>query len=794
VTERARICRASAPWLTAVVALAIARPVGAAVPPGLAAALAPEGGPETPERRLLRIYVNDVDQGVQVAVTSGQRVTLPRETLQALRIDGDKLELPGDGHVRWTLDYAGGTLYLWVPSSAFSVLHLGVQSASPDHLSEETWATWVNYDANARTTVSGRTSGEAGWGGDANLIASGPDFIGSAGWAYDSDVDRAPVRLNDSVTWRPASLSLAVTAGDATSDVIPSVSAARPLLFGGIEVGTDHSGQPSWTSSPIASVAGTAQAQSSLDLYVDGLRELHSETSGGPYQVDLPPGIAGQPASLVITDVTGRKQIISIQTPVVEPALVSAGTFLWSAGAGLPRYGFGNGDTSYQNSPYAWGGARYGWSNRFTAIGHAEGGSGFAEGETGFDSLPWNWLGVRALVAASRSANVSGGQASIGTTAILPWGFNLDISYARASSGFRDIVADSGLKWAIAHHALATASLPQKSSMLARLDWQVTNTGQLGIGYQRISYPGSYPVTIASATASLTVGGVPFFAELSRAGSGGGRSDVTGIVGVTLSFGAVSASASAGYSDGTIGGNVQANRGLGFAEGDYGWNVNASRSVGGPFVDASAQVRTGYGIPGIAYQEFGGTGTASVTMQGTIGQAAMHPFVADPVIGGVAIVQGGAPGLPVTLNGNDKGRTGDDGMLAVPLDVAEVPLRLALDVTRMPIEAVPGATQATVTVRQAGATLAHFATRSARAAARVTVTLDGKPPPLGSTLMGHQDSAPLDESGRAWLPAIERGEVLTVSLPDGGTCRVHTGFDGHGNIRRRIGPLPCTAD
>lgn len=227
------------------------------------------------------------------------------------------------------------------------------------------------------------------------------------------------------------------------------------------------------------------------------------------------------------------------------------------------------------------------------------------------------------------------------------------------------------------------------------------------------------------------------------------------------------------------------------AKWNVGWNVNTQRTPAGIYVNAETNVRTGYGIAGVSVFTLGSTTTAHATMSGSAGLADNHPFVADPVNGGIVVVNGGAPGLPVSMNGDAKGDTGSDGKLAIPVDVVSTPQRVMLDTARLPMNMLAAATQQEVTIRSGGASTASFGARMASSSAIVTVTVGGKPPPVGSTLVGAADSAPIDSHGRAYIQEIGRGEVLDVEFPDGGSCKVATGFDGHGGVGRHIGPFPC---
>ena len=237
-------------------------------------------------------------------------------------------------------------------------------------LSSETWGAYANYDINLRRgfgpAQNGTGTTDAGtgfrWGGLFDLNGFAPDLLAHNSFAYDSarQGGQPLVRLDSNLTWRPASLDLAASGGDLISDVALSLPAARAYRFGGVQIGTDHSGTPAWTSLPVPSVSGTAQAQSSIDVYINGQRQFQTRTSGGPFSLVLPPGAAGSPTSIVVTDVTGRNILLPLEVPPVNSRLLREGTFLWSAGAGAPRFGYGSRSGDYLAQPYGFANARYG--------------------------------------------------------------------------------------------------------------------------------------------------------------------------------------------------------------------------------------------------------------------------------------------------------------------------------------------------------------------------------------------------------------------------------------------------
>src|SRR5438128_8289799 len=223
---------------------------------------APEAVP--PQMQLVQIFVNGVDSGLHQIIVASGTVSLPAPTVVALRIagvPGDTLILTGRADITSRFDEAKSVLNLTVPIAMLGPNRLNL---GPDNrelsLSPETWGTYANYDVNLRRSFGAAQNGTgtigAGtglrWGGLLDLNGLGPDLIAHSSWAYDSA--RQPgqplVRLDSNLTWRPAWLDLATIAGDLISDGPISLPAARSYRFGGFQVGTDHSGSPSWTSLP----------------------------------------------------------------------------------------------------------------------------------------------------------------------------------------------------------------------------------------------------------------------------------------------------------------------------------------------------------------------------------------------------------------------------------------------------------------------------------------------------------------------------------------------------------------
>jgi outer membrane usher protein len=757
----------------------------------------------SPQVQLVQIFVNGVDAGFHQIIVAAGSISLPAATIAALRIasvSGDTLVLTGRADIASQFDEAKSVLNLTVPISMLGPSQLNLLPGGELTLSPETWGTYVNYDMNMRRAFGGPTTGPGAglrWGGLFDLNGLGPDLIGHNSWAYDSgrSSGQRSVRLDTNLTWRPASLDLATTAGDLISDVPLSLPAARPYRFGGVEIGTDHSGSPSWTGLPVPSVSGTAQAQSSIDVYINGQRQFQTRTSGGPFSLVLPPGAAGSPTSIVVTDVTGRNIVLPLQVQPVDVRLLREGTFLWSVGAGAPRFSYGSLSWDYLLQPYGFANARYGVTDGLAVSLHSEGGRRLAELEAGADFAATSWLSTHSSIAGSRSDRGNGSFASAGLSIRAPWQLSFDSMISRSIGPFDDVVSASGRSYDIKHGISPLSTLPPKSSISGRITWQPTPAFSLTSSYQQTSYIGSPRIGLASLSASYRIGDVPTFVTLSR--TTGRQNSMAVIFGVSFTFGGdIQTTATGGYETGTgpgsrISGGFSAAKPLREEVGDIGWQATAQRQPSGIYADAAAEVRTGYGIPGVEVNSFAGQTTGYVKARGSLGFVEWHPFVGDPVTGGLVLADGGAPGMPIQLNGYDKGKTSFDGKLLIPDAIPGAQQRVAIDTSRLPLNLIPSDTDKSVVVRRGGATVAGFGAQSADTSAIVLVTVDGKPPPIGSNLVAATSSAPIDRKGQAYLPSLARDEVLTVEFADGGSCKVHTTFDGQGGVTRKIGPFAC---
>lgn len=766
----------------------------------------PESGMTGPQTLLVQIFINGLPQGLFSATQTAHGINLSFETLQQLKLPWSSLIVPAPTKgVTGQYDVQTGTLHLQIPVADLQEQTLNAYAQNeppPLLLSPEAVGGWVTYNLNVRHVFGtsstrplfSRGNNSDALGGVAQFVSTGPDFLGNAGFAYDSSVDAAPIRLDDSLTWRPQALAFAASVGDGVSSVTSVTAAARSWRFGGIAMGTDHSAMPGWSQSALPSILGSAQADSAVDLYVNGVRAYQTRIAGGKFNLVLPAGASGQSSRVVITDASGRTQIINLQAPLVYADTIRPGLFLWSVGAGAPRFNYATQQTSYENQVYGYATGRYGLSNRTTAEGHLEAGPGLVESELGLNGILGRRVAYQALLGASQAGTQRGGAVSGGVSLALPGQLTLDETAGYNLPGFRDVVAVSGRAYDLRQgYTHLAQNLPYRSQISTRLSWQLPARLSLSLSWQQFSYPQEAHIGFESASLGWSNRVAPAFLTVSE-DNGNGQSGFSVLAGVSISFGRRSLAASSGFASHAEMLDVSAASSLPQSGNGLGWQVNASQEQQTRFVDARVEARTSAFIPGLELQNSSSTNTGVVSLSGVAGVIGLHPFVSASNQSGMMIADVGVPGVSVIANGEPAGRTGWMGTVAVPVAGDGVAETVAIDTSKMPFDDIAGTTSMTAALRQDSATILHFNVKTASFGAVIVVTVNGKPPPLGSTLVGQESQAPIDNHGRAYLPSMRKHELLSVLLPNGQTCHVQTNFNGQGGMGLVLGPLPCVGE
>jgi outer membrane usher protein len=248
----------------------------------------------------------------------------------------------------------------------------------------------------------------------------------------------------------------------------------RPVRLGGLQIGRNYGLQPYRVLTPTPSFLGQAVVPSTVELYVDGLRQYSGQVPVGPFQLAAQPGISGTGnAQVVVTDAFGRMQTLDFSFYGTQQ-LLAKGLSDWSAGVGHLREDFGQRSFAYDDRTVASASWRGGVSDTFTGEAHAEGGGGLAQAGVG----GWWLLGAagvfNAAYAHSDYHGLQGGQWALGYS----WNNrrSTSICAAYAAGDYRDLGALQG-------------NLPPSISEQATVGLDLLRLGTLSASYLRLRYP-----------------------------------------------------------------------------------------------------------------------------------------------------------------------------------------------------------------------------------------------------------------------------------------------------------------
>lgn len=556
---------------------------------------------------------------------------------------------------------------------------------------------------------------------------------------------------------------------------------SRPVRMGGVQIGRNYGLQPYRVLTPTPTFLGEAVVPSSVELYVDGLRQYNGEVPVGPFQLAAQPGISGAGnAQVVITDAYGRMQTVDFAFYGAQQ-LLAQGLTDWSVGVGRMRREFGIRSFAYDTPVLASGTWRHGISNRFTAEAHAEGGGGVANAGAG----GWWLLGAggvfNAAYAHSRADGREGGQWALGYS----WNnrrFNLNAATRRTHGDYRDL------------GALQDALPPDVTDQLT-LGLTLGRAGAISASYLRLSYPDGDDNRYASLFWNKTFS-ERWSAYLSFNQDLSDRDDRSVYLSVSASLGrnrqsSVSAQRNGDRSLYAV--DVSQPVPGDGSQGGFGWRLQARDGDGGAGGLAELGWLNRVGRYAFGASRQGDANYAYASAAGSLVWMGGHVFAAREVPDAFAVVStAGFGGIPVRLENRLIGVTDANGLLLVTPLLSWQRNRLSIDTLDLPAEMRADRVDTWVTPRQNAGLGVSFGLRRTRQATVVLHDPQGAALPPGSrvhlpdgrqTIVGYDGEAYLDD-----LPAQSRLRVET----ERGRCDVEVAVVGTADgTPLRIGPLRC---
>ncbi|KOR45161.1 fimbriae usher protein [Xanthomonas oryzae] len=748
----------------------------------------PPGATPQPQTLYLDVTLNQADRGLAPFELVDGRLRGSVETLRKLgfiladRVPGALVDLDRLPDVEVRYDAALQRLALQVPLAqlSLSTTVLKTEQVAPPSATASP-GLLLNYDLYA-TRNAGASSASLATELRAFGIGRGMVDTTAIFLAYDRPQDERwrteAVRLDSAWQMDFPDSATSLSVGDFYSGF---VDWSRSIRLGGVQIGRNYALQPYRVLTPTPSFLGEAAVPSTVELYVDGLRQYSGQVPAGPFQLAAQPGISGTgQAQIVVTDAFGRVRRLDFAF-YGTPQLLARGISEWSAGIGHLRREYGVRSFSYDPRRVATATFRKGLRDDFTIEAHAEtGGSVINAGAGGV------WLlgvgGVfNAAYAHSRLDALGGGQYVLG----YGWNnrrFNVNLGTQRTHGDYRDLGALQG-------------ALPARVSDRAALGVNVGQIGSLGASYVRLSYPQGDTSRYASVFWSRNFGR-NWAANLSGNQNLDVSSDRSLYLSVSTTLGGLrQASASMqrnGNRTGFVADISQPLPGDGDL-GGIGWRLQgrAGDDASGGLAELGWLNRVGRYNLGAATQDGDRFGYASAS--GSLVWMNGRTFAARNIQDAFAVVStDGQPGIPVRLENRLIGVTDAHGTLLVTPLQSWQRNQLSIDTLTLPADLRVDRVDTAVTPRQQSGVAVHFGITRVRAAIIVLHDAQGAPLPVGSVVRrdGSSERVVVGYDGETYLDNLQDDNRILVELPQG-RCVAQFAYPADPGGIPRVGPLPC---
>lgn len=572
----------------------------------------------------------------------------------------------------------------------------------------------------------------------------------------------------------PATLDT-IQVGDLVSS---SLAWSRSIRMGGVQWRSNFSLRPDLVTFPVPALAGSAVVPSSVDLYIDNVRQFSGTVPSGPFIVNDVPSITGGGQATVIThDALGRTVATSVPL-YVDARLLAPGLSSYSLEAGFLRRDYGVGSFDYNPRPAASGSVRYGVDDFLTLEGHAEATGGLYNAGGGA-LVRLGMAGVVNGALAASSGRLAGTQLSLGYQLIEPR-FAVDAQTLRAFGNYGDLGARDGTPVATVTDSV-TLTLPVIGSQTVLLSYigskfPLASSSQIG----------SLAYTLnLSRRVSLNLSGYNDFKQRNSRGA---------YLSLSLELGdKTSINASMGRQNGQANNDLDAVRPPDY-EGGWGWGVQNQVSGGQPYRQAQAQYLGRDGEVSATAQQVAGHTNATLDLSGAVVLMDRSVQLSRQIDDSFALVAtDGVAGIPVLHENRVIGSTDQAGHFLIPDLNAYQANQVGIDSMNLPVDTRIATTSMTLIPQARSGVLAHFGVTQYRAASVILHTPDGKVLPPGARVH-HRESGRdtiVGYDGLTFIDGLQADNHLTID--DGSLhCGVEFAYrrPRHGGLPT-IGPLVC---
>jgi outer membrane usher protein len=758
------------------------------------------------DARLFEVYINGHTTNMQADfVQNGKRLSATLDDLNSLGLRTEGLHAGSDGRV--SLDQVPGLTYeiderkqvllLTLADARIQAQELGAEAApskGPAIVRPELGAL-LSYQSTA-TEVGGRTQTSTAFD---SRISTGWG-VASSTWLVQTGLPlKTLTRLDTAFTHMEIDSMRRWQVGDV---ITGGLSWTRPVRLGGVQVSSDFRTRPDLVTYPVPVVGGRADVPSTVDVFVNNVRQLSQGVGSGPFQLRQAPVITGaSDVAVVVQDVTGQQHIQNLSF-YIAPSLLAEGLASYSVEAGMIRENYGLPGDRYVGAATS-GSVRYGVTPWLTAEAHAEGSNSVVMGGAGVAVNIFN-LGVGSVALAAsnpapgsgtggRKSRMPGGQVTVGLERSGRW-LSIGASTTLGTRGFQDIAAtdlnpvptmttQANLGLALGEFGAFRAALVATRSKGA--------LPQLGVSSELESTVGHATILSVTYTRPITPR-LQFAMNGYHDFSSNGSSGIT--FGLSMPLGQRSAASVQGGLNGSEPyGSLDASQ-VAVSPGDLGWRAQLSRN---PTMREDGQLSyvTPFGtVAGEVDRTGNQTGLRAQAM-GSLITTADGPFAANRVGDSYAVVDtGGVPNVGVLQENRPVGRTDANGHLLLPDLQGWQANRIALDPADLPGDVAGNRLEQIVHLASGAGGRVTFDLHRGQNAIVHLVDGAGKPiaPGAVAALEGGA-TVPVGYDGEVYLSGLRPKNVLRVRALSG-NCVARFAFKPEAGTLPEIGPIKCTAE
>ncbi|KRG67516.1 hypothetical protein ABB27_09675 [Stenotrophomonas terrae] len=553
---------------------------------------------------------------------------------------------------------------------------------------------------------------------------------------------------------------LSLSVGDQLTGALDWSRSAR---IGGLHLSRNFNLQPYRATTPLASFAGEAVLPSTVDLYINGMRQASQRVAPGRFQLDSTPALngAGQ-AQLLVTDINGHSRSLEFAL-YGAPELLQTGLSDWSLDIGVLRRDYGLRSFAYDHQPLASASLRHGLNDHLTLETHAEATANLQLAGVGAVALLGRRSGVlNASYSGSQAASRGGGQYALG----YQWnaaGFSISANSQRRSRQFVD---------APAH--LTRTLLARRSDQLF-VGFGNARSGQFNLNYIIQAYPGSPRTRLFGAGWSRSLRGQAWIsAQFNRDLDNPGMDSAYLYFSIPLDR-RTQLSASLRHGSDSDVTAVEANHSQPLDSGGWGWRLQSSagaqRSQSAEINHLDEHGRWRFGLDhdntvgSLAYLQ----GSGSLAWFG----GGLH-LLRSTDDAFALVTTNGMPGVPVRLENRFVGTTDAHGeLLVAPLRAWQRNL-LSIDPLQLPADMQVEAVQQQVVPAARSGVRAAFELQPGQAVDLRIQDADGRWLPAGTEAIVERDGRVLavtviGHEGQFYLGTVPSGAQLRIRRA-GGEC------------------------